>query len=153
MQRYIGTKIVNAMPATQGEYNDLRKGISPPKDPDEPGYLVEYEDGGEPNSIEFKGYISWSPKHVFERAYRPVERMTFGQALEALRIGSRVKRKVWDGTDVHVWLESGKALCINDRLCMQANDGARILWTASRADLLADDWYVLGSGDGSDEQV
>lgn len=36
---------------------------------DSPGYMVEYLDGGEPNHPNHKGYISWSPKDVFERAY------------------------------------------------------------------------------------
>ena len=46
-ERYIGTKIILAEPATK----DGRD-----------GYTVVYEDG----------YRSWSPKEVFERAYRRI---------------------------------------------------------------------------------
>lgn len=74
MNTYIGTKIINAKQMTLGEYNDLRGWTMPPNEnPVREGYLVEYTDGGEANHPDFKGYISWSPKDVFERAYRPVQ--------------------------------------------------------------------------------
>ena len=47
MDKYIGTKIVLAEP---------QNGHSGP------GYKVVYEDG----------YVSWSPKETFERAYRKI---------------------------------------------------------------------------------
>jgi uncharacterized protein YdcH (DUF465 family) len=43
------------------------------------GYLVEYTDGGKANMPQYAGYVSWSPKDVFERAYKvadtPLDRM------------------------------------------------------------------------------
>lgn len=70
MKEYIGTKIISAKPMTRAEYNALR-GWEVPADenPHDEGYLVEYSDGGKPNHPGFKGYISWSPKDIFERAY------------------------------------------------------------------------------------
>lgn len=70
MKSYVGTKFVNAKPMNRQEYNDLR-GWQVPSDenPSDEGYLVEYIDGGKSNHPDFKGYISWSPKDVFERAY------------------------------------------------------------------------------------
>jgi len=66
MERYIGTKIILAEPMDQwtafqsgfarGELVIGRDGTGPP------GYKVVYEDG----------YVSWSPKETFERAYRKV---------------------------------------------------------------------------------
>lgn len=47
-QQYIGFKVVTAW----SEERDAG-----------PGYAVKYEDG----------YISWSPKEVFERAYVPID--------------------------------------------------------------------------------
>ena len=47
MKNYIGAKIVKA---------------EPQKKDGQPGYKVKYPDG----------YVSWSPKDVFERAYREV---------------------------------------------------------------------------------
>lgn len=71
MQSYTGTKKVNATPMNRLDYNNLR-GWDLPEDEDgtDAGYLVEYVDGGKANHPDFAGYISWSPKDVFERAYR-----------------------------------------------------------------------------------
>jgi len=55
---YIGSKIIQAMPCTEEEF---RK-IYPDAEEFRPGYKVFYPDG----------YVSWSPKHVFEEAYRLV---------------------------------------------------------------------------------
>lgn len=70
MQTYIGTKIIKAEPMTRGDYNKLR-GWTVPSDenPDDEGFLVEYLDGGKANVKGFNGYVSWSPKAVFEQAY------------------------------------------------------------------------------------
>lgn len=74
MKLYIGTKQLKARPMTRGEYNDYRGlAISPDDDASDEGYLVEYLDGGKPNHPDHSGYISWSPKDVFERAYRSSE--------------------------------------------------------------------------------
>lgn len=70
---FIGTKRVKATPMTRLEYNQLRGWLVPANEnPNDEGYQVEYLDGGKPNHPNFKGYISWSPKDVFERAYKPV---------------------------------------------------------------------------------
>ena len=76
MKPYIGTKLINAIDMTRAAYNILR-GWELPADEngDDAGYLVEYVDGGQANHPNFKGYISWSPKDVFERAYKPLESM------------------------------------------------------------------------------
>jgi hypothetical protein len=52
VKNYIGVKIVKAEP-------EERNGI--------PGYKVEYPDN----------YISWSPKDVFEKAYRELDCLDF----------------------------------------------------------------------------
>ncbi|MFZ6773044.1 crAss001_48 related protein [Undibacterium sp. SXout7W] len=70
MQTYIGTKIINAKPMTRGDYNQLRDWTVPAdENPNDEGFLVEYLDGGKANVEGFKGYVSWSPKPVFEQAY------------------------------------------------------------------------------------
>jgi hypothetical protein len=63
MQTYIGTKIIQAEPLNLGGYN-ARRGWTIPEDenPDREGYFVVYPDG----------YQSWSPKEVFEEAYRAI---------------------------------------------------------------------------------
>ncbi len=63
MKTYIGTKVIDAEPMTRGEYNKFR-GWQIPADenPDDEGYRVIYPDG----------YVSWSPKEIFENAYRVI---------------------------------------------------------------------------------
>lgn len=64
MKTYIGTKIIEAVPAIRKGVRVYEEGQPTPKsmDPVEEGYKVRYPDG----------YESWSPKDVFERAYLPV---------------------------------------------------------------------------------
>ncbi len=98
MKPYIGVKQIRAKAMTREEYNELR-GWTVPADenPDDPGYLVEYVDGGKANTEQFKGYVSWSPKDVLERAYRSTSAMTFGDALVMLKAGKKVARAGWNG--------------------------------------------------------
>lgn len=72
MQLYTGTKQVKAKPMNRADYNTLR-GWQLPADEEgtDEGYLVEYVDGGKANVEGYTGYISWSPKSVFEMAYNP----------------------------------------------------------------------------------
>lgn len=62
MEKYIGVKLISAEPQLRG----LSMGLTRPNDAvskhtfEEEGYKVVYEDG----------YTSWSPKDVFEKAYR-----------------------------------------------------------------------------------
>lgn len=69
---FIGTKVVNAKSMTRAVYNQFRGWDLPGNEngADE-GYLVEYTDAQRPNVEGFKGYVSWSPKDVFEAAYHP----------------------------------------------------------------------------------
>lgn len=70
MVAFIGTKSVLATSMTRGEYNEYRGWQIPEnEDPLEEGYLVEYVDGGKPNDERHSGYISWSPRDVFEKSY------------------------------------------------------------------------------------
>ena len=63
---------------TRGNYNELRGWETPANEnaADE-GYHVVYPDG----------YESWCPKAQFEAAGRPIDGMTFGQAIEAMKQG------------------------------------------------------------------
>jgi hypothetical protein len=58
---YVGTKALFAQPMKLGDYNTHRGWIIPEnEDPNREGYLVQYPDG----------YVSWSPKEVFEVSYQ-----------------------------------------------------------------------------------
>lgn len=64
MKKYIGTKLVQARPMTRGAYNRYR-GWEIPADenPEDEGYLIQYPDG----------YVSWSPKGMFDHSYLEVD--------------------------------------------------------------------------------
>jgi len=66
MQPYLGAKIIKAEPMSRNEFGKERGGEIIDSGNDKPGYHVAYPDpkGGE--------YHSWSPKAVFEEAYRPL---------------------------------------------------------------------------------
>lgn len=167
MQTYIGTKIIKASPMTRQQYNDYR-GWQLPEDEngDDEGYLVEYVDGGQSNHANHEGYISWSPKDVFENAYNPTSRMTFGHALEMLKRGHRVARAGWNGKGMWLILVPGTARCqlrpgtpyaeaLKQESCeilphidmwtINAHGRRAMLpgWLASQSDMLADDWMII----------
>lgn len=163
---YVGTKSVLAATMTRGEYNDYRGWQIPEnEDPSEQGYLVEYVDGGKPNDERHAGYISWSPRDVFERSYKPPKlssNLTFGEALEYLKKGARVARQGWNGKGMWVILTKGRVVenlepnsfyekcgfeapvTICSHIDMKAADGSMVVgWLASQTDMLAEDWIVL----------
>ena len=130
-QGYIGTKIITAWPADNGN------GI--------PGYGVKYEDG----------YISWSPKETFEKFYRALEggHLTFGDAIHLLKMGKRVCRAGWNGKGMWLMLVPEAiadavafqcaALSAYPWIGMKTADEKFIPWLASQADVLAEDWMIL----------
>ena len=62
MKQYIGTKMIQAEPATRGECYKGPKMLSAEAAAQD-GYRVRYSDS----------YESWSPKEVFEKAYLPLD--------------------------------------------------------------------------------
>lgn len=168
MITYIGTKMLRAQAMTRQQYNDLR-GWNTPADenPNDPGFLVEYLDGGPPNMPGFRGYVSWSPEDVFNRAYRPTNGMSFGLALEALKMGKRVAREGWNGKGMWISLscpysqrvpyqsfwsennadyarERGGYAAVLPCITMKTATGEILMgWLASQTDMLADDWMIV----------
>lgn len=168
MKQYLGTKVISAKPMTRLEYSQLR-GWELPDDEngDDEGFLVEYADGGQANHPDFAGYISWSPAGVFSRAYRETTSLSFGQAIEALKLGRKVARAGWNGKGMWLILVPGtkdvalragtpyeKALGdvppieILPHIDMWTTNaqGRRAMlpgWLASQSDMLADDWYIV----------
>jgi hypothetical protein len=92
MKQFIGTKLVNAEPMSRSDYNILR-GWKLPDDEDgtDEGCLLEYVDGGTANTKAFSGYISWSPKKVFDKSYRECETHLQRMAIEAEELDSKMK--------------------------------------------------------------
>lgn len=64
MKKYIGCKLLGAEPMTRGDYNIFRGWQIPENEnTEDEGYLVKYPDG----------YVSWSPKDIFEKTYLQVD--------------------------------------------------------------------------------
>lgn len=160
---YYGTKCIAAQAMTRQEYNDYR-GWTLPSDEDgsDAGYMVEYMDGGASNHPDHKGYISWSPEDVFNRAYQPATAMSFGHALQAIKDGHRCARAGWNGKGMFVFLVQGSVFKVNREpllsilgegtevtyrphidICQP--DGAIGVWQPSMGDVMADDWMIVGS--------
>ena len=154
-KHFIGTKIVLALAMTRLAYNEYR-GWPLPSDENgaDDGYLVEYTDGGKPNHPDHPGYISWSPKEQFDNAYRAASGMSFGLAVEALKRGGQVARAGWNGKGM--WLKlvpadlaetvsfQHEALRPLPWIGMKTADQCFVPWLASRSDILADDWQLVG---------
>lgn len=113
LTNYIGTKIVGATPEKASNGAE--------------GYRVVYKDG----------YTSWSPKEVFEEAYRPTSAMTFGDALVMLKAGRMVKRR-GVGT-VQLLGDANSAV----PMLVHAIGGPGSLYEPSLHDMLAEDWQVV----------
>lgn len=149
MQKYIGTKIIEAVPAIRKGGKVYEEGWPIPKsmDPTEEGYKVRYPDG----------YESWSPKGVFEEAYRPTDCMSFGLAIEAMKKGKKVARRGWNGKNQHIELATRISYMTadgvfvnveheaigNKAIAFCGTSGVQMGWLASQADMLADDWEVV----------
>lgn len=170
MQKFIGVKLIAAMAMTALSYHEYRGwNLADGKDPDAEGYLVEYEPdpNSPPNHENHAGYVSWSPKHVFEAAYRPTDGMTFGLAIEALKRGERVARAGWNGRGMWLSLSCAETREIpaenfwspHNRAHAESQGGtAKVLpsitmktatgeilmgWLASQTDMLAEDWEIV----------
>ena len=150
MKTYIGTKIIEAAPAIRirgkvYEANELIIPIS--TELAEEGYKVRYQDG----------YESFSPKAVFEEAYRPIDGMNFGLAIEAMKKGKKCRRAGWNGKNQHIELASAISYTNPEGVIVNAEhdaignkaiafcgtSGIQMGLLASQADMLADDWEIV----------
>jgi hypothetical protein len=152
VERYIGTKIIEAEPMTSEEYNEAIRPLFYSGN-DKRGYKVKYEDG----------YISWSPKDVFEKAYRATTGMTFGLAIEAVKAGKKIARTGWNGKGMFVvyqkgypqgipsnaqtakaWgIKEGELFKCEPYLQIKMVNGSHSMWVPSINDVLADDWEIV----------
>lgn len=158
---YIGTKLINAQPMTRQQYNDFRGWeFTADENSADEGYLVEYLDGGKPNTTTHAGYVSWSPKEQFDKAYRKTSGLSFGLAVEAVKRGKKVARAGWNGKGMFLFLVPGSTFKVNRapllgiypegteinyhaHIDMKTADGTIVPWLASQTDVLADDWSIV----------
>jgi hypothetical protein len=88
--------------------------------------------------------------------------MNFGEAIEALKQGSCVARKGWNGKGIFIKLKKGETLntpnnrfdevmthdfIYIDTTGLQTDNSdapkSRVPWLASQTDMLARDWYIF----------
>lgn len=112
---YIGTKTVRACPCTKldhmTDYGAMScSGEDYEKYKDVKGYRVTYPDG----------YVSWSPKEVFEASYRKYDdivwcadgsdrKLTFSDALFFIKQGKKAARTGWNGKNMFACLSPGSS--------------------------------------------
>ncbi|SHN03792.1 Protein of unknown function [Anaerosporobacter mobilis DSM 15930] len=151
MKKYIGTKMLQATPMSIGDYNKYRGWTIPSNEnPNDEGYLVEYEDG----------YQSWSPKEVFEKAYKECNGMVFGIAVELLKNGFKVARAGWNGKGMFIYYVPGaryeactdigasiadeeNKVAYEPYLAIKNVKGTVSTWVPSINDCLAEDWNIV----------
>jgi len=158
---FIGTKLIKAKTMTRAQYNEYRNWELPAdEDGSDPGYLVEYVDGGPSNHPDHEGYISWSPANVFEEAYEPVQNMSFAHAMHLVQRGYRVARSGWNGKGMFIFLvpgsrfevnrppllgiyPEGTAITYGSHIDIKAADGRVFPWLASQDDMNSNDWNLV----------
>jgi hypothetical protein len=161
MESHIGTKLIKAKPMNRQEYSDYR-GLKLPSGEEgtDEGYLVEYQNSPNSNHPNHDGYISWSPKDVFEDSYKQSGNLTFGDAVEYLKLGHRVARSGWNGKSMFLFLVPGSTFKVNRppllgiyeegteikyhaHIDMKTATGEIVPWLASQTDVLSQDWCLI----------
>jgi hypothetical protein len=112
------------------------------------GVAVKYGDG----------YISWCPMEVYERDYNPVVggHLTFGQALDAMQNGRRIRRQhwrdkwltlageFWTASFRHFGAHAPRDFAGCEPFIAVFTSSRRYgVWTPTHEDLLADDWEEI----------
>lgn len=163
MKKYLGVKLISAESCSLdqfagaknfGDLSRLSGGI------DREGYKVVYEDG----------HTSWSPKDVFEKAYREITNLTFGLAIEALKGGKCVTREGWNGKGLFIFKQvpcaidnsiipkmqsvpdaakeilttrNQEPIYYSNQMVIVKPDGTIDSWVPSSSDIFAEDWVLL----------
>ena len=127
MKKYIGVKIINAESCPCPKDDQMNK-IG------DDGYKVVYKGG----------YESWSPKEMFEEAYRPCDAMTFGLAVEALKKGKSVRLSYW-ADDVFLSLrEPDEHSRMTRPYIYVVSRFGVVPWVATQVEILSENWMIIG---------
>lgn len=87
-------------------------------------------------------------------------KMNFGQAIEALKNGSKVSREGWNGKEMFLFLVPGSTFQVNRppllgiypegtwinyqaHIDLKTAQGSIVPWVCSQSDMLAEDWRIF----------
>ena len=160
MKSYIGTRFVKAKPMNSRCCKTDAGGSLRETELVE-GFLVEQYDS-DPKCEDLN--TSWLTESQFNGTYREVVGLSFGMAVEALKLGKKVCRPGWNGKGMFLFLVPGSIFKVNrapllgiypegtevnyhPHIDMKTADGTIVPWLARQTDMLADDWQLLeGAG-------
>ncbi len=138
MHSFIGVKIIKAA-IMRRDIAEKDFGVVCGGDRNGAGYLVEYDNG----------YKSWSPKDVFEEAYRKTSNLSFGLATEAMLKGHSVERVGWNGggMSLRVQTPDEHSKMTHPYYYMTVpgcHESTRLLpWQPAQVDCFANDWCII----------
>lgn len=94
-----------------------------------------------------------------------IEKLTFGDAIEALKRGRKVTRAAWNNKSMYLWLlppatikaewckddhlrglaeaNGGELECLGSIRMLTADKKVLTGWLASQTDMLAEDWMII----------
>lgn len=155
----ISTEIVSVVPCNLFEAQRIMcRALHPIKGETE-GYIVTDKNGRQ----------TWCSKTPFDETHKFLDKMNFGQAIEALKQGKKVARKGWNGKGMFLWLKpaaviksewckdpilkdvvesNGGEIQALGTICMYTHDstGRKAIltgWLASQSDMLLEDWEIV----------
>jgi hypothetical protein len=101
-------------------------------------------------------YYAFSPRGPFDAGNTPLSEamngLAFGQAIAALKAGSRVARAGWNGRGMYLRLvttwsgnigPAPEQYALLPFICMRTVQADFVPWLASQTDMLAEDWCVV----------
>lgn len=102
-------------------------------------------DGGKANHPKFDGYISWSPKDVFEKSYKANGSLGFSEAhsIALSEDSTRIARSGWNGAELSVYYVTPENGLERHMVIRNGKTGRINTWVPSSADLTANDWSIL----------
>lgn len=108
------------------------------------------------------GEWEFCKEFIVENESIVADNLTFGEALQILKLGGKVARKGWNGKGMFIYLQSGSIVSqarnsilddlikekgsveICGHIDMKAADGKVVIgWLSSQTDMLAEDWQVV----------
>ena len=126
MEKYLGVKIIEAEPANYPKDDQGNK-------KGDVGYKVKYK----------SGYTSWSPKDVFEEAYRKIDGLTFGLAIEAMRKGMKVRLPYWsDDVYLSIQFPDEQSKMTAPYIYVTSRFGM-VPWVATQIEILSEKWRII----------